>query len=524
MDKNEGKNGKKIIVGIAAIVVVFICIGIVYLAETSGHKSDTKPVSSQVAETVKSVEVTAVQEPETTTETETEPETEEQRFVVCLDAGHGGNDEGTNIGNRVEKDEVLALAKIVEEYLTSQGIDVIMTRSGDDYMSPEERYTFANERKADLLVSLHRNSSDEDDGYGVETWVNVEATEEELFLAENIMNDLESVGIQKNRGVRNGSQTDATENYKVNNFSDMPSCLIELGFINNAKDNELWDTHLEEYGRAIGDAIIKTKNQYPGAGGNDTQEETEPETEPSQVVENTIIPNVESLDASVIEYGHGNNVDENNRPYGATNNQEQYGDAYNSIFIKEADSKVIYLTFDEGYENGYTDTILDTLKAKDVKATFFVLKLYAEEAPDKVQRIIDEGHTLGNHSATHPSAGMPSETIEEQMNEVMETDAYIKENFGYTMHYFRFPAGIFSEQSLAIVNNCNYTSVFWSFAYYDYDVNNQPDQAESLQKLINKLHPGAVYLLHAESATNAAILGDFIDAARAAGYEFRQLE
>ena len=101
----------------------------------------------------------------------------------------------------------------------------------------------------------------------------------------------------------------------------------------------------------------------------------------------------------------------------------------------------------------------------------------------------------------------------------METDAYVKENFGYSMYLFRYPTGQFSEQSLAIVNNCNYRSVFWSFAYKDWDVNNQPDETESLNLLMEKLHPGAIYLLHAESQTNADILGSFIDQVRAQGYE-----
>ena len=133
--------------------------------------------------------------------------------------------------------------------------------------------------------------------------------------------------------------------------------------------------------------------------------------------------------------------------------------------------------------------------------------------------MIDEGHTVGNHSVTHPADGLPSESLDQQKNEVMENDAYVKENFNYQMNLFRFPAGKFSEQSLAIVNNCNYKSVFWSFAYLDYDVNNQPNQAESLEKMVTKLHPGAIYLLHAESETNAAVLGDFIDKARENGYE-----
>lgn len=101
---------------------------------------------------------------------------------------------------------------------------------------------------------------------------------------------------------------------------------------------------------------------------------------------------------------------------------------------------------------------------------------------------------------------------------------YIKKNYNYEMHLFRFPAGLYSEKSLAVVNNCNYRSVFWSFAYVDYDVENQPDKAWALDKMKSKLHPGAIYLLHAESETNTAVLGDFIDAARAEGYSFELLQ
>ena len=151
----------------------------------------------------------------------------------------------------------------------------------------------------------------------------------------------------------------------------------------------------------------------------------------------------------------------------------------------------------------------------------YVTEPYAKDNPDLVRRMIDEGHVLGNHSVTHPSAGMPSLSLDKQENEVTENHAYIKENFGYDMYLFRYPTGRFSEQSLALLNNCNYKSIFWSFAYLDYDVNNQPDHASSLQKMKDKLHPGAIYLLHAESETNAAVLGDFIDAVRAAGYGFK---
>ena len=233
---------------------------------------------------------------------------------------------------------------------------------------------------------------------------------------------------------------------------------------------------------------------------------------------------INGLDTTRLDWGQGGDLDEWNRPAGCMQYQEKYG-KYNAYFIVDnPEKKVIYLTIDEGYENGYTPQFLDILKEKNVPAVFFVTQSYARDNPDLVQRIIDDGHELGNHSVTHPSQGVSSQSIEEQTNEVMGMHNYIKENFGYEMHLFRYPAGIFSEQSAALLNNLNYKSVFWSFAYLDYDVENQPDPAESLQKLVNCLHPGALYLVHAESETNANILGDFIDQARAQGYVFKLFE
>ena len=248
---------------------------------------------------------------------------------------------------------------------------------------------------------------------------------------------------------------------------------------------------------------------------NEEQGET-PST--SHTLTNPQISDLASLDNTTLNWGQGVDLNEKNQPYGSLNYQEKYG-KYNAYFIMP-DSDNIYLTFDEGYENGCTPAILDTLKEKNVKAVFFVTSPFAKQNPDLIQRMIDEGHMVGNHSVTHPTNGLPSQSIEEQQNEVMGLHNYIKENFGYEMHLFRYPSGKFSEQSLAVVNNCNYKSLFWSFAYLDYDTNNQPDPSEALDKLIGKLHPGAIYLLHAVSTTNTQILGDFIDQTRAAGYEF----
>ena len=202
--------------------------------------------------------------------------------------------------------------------------------------------------------------------------------------------------------------------------------------------------------------------------------------------------------------------------------QEKYN-RYNADFVRYGDdgSNNIYLTFDEGYENGYTARILDVLKEKNVKAVFFCTMDYLKSEPELVKRMITEGHIVGNHSVTHPSAGMISLSLAEQKAEMEQMDAYMAENFdGYRMQLFRYPAGIFSEQSLALMGSLGYTSVFWSFAHADWDPNNQPDETKALKKCVDKLHPGANYLLHAVSKTNTNILGDFIDQARAKGYEF----
>lgn len=273
------------------------------------------------------------------------------------------------------------------------------------------------------------------------------------------------------------------------------------------------------------DADSSTDAAGDGTTGSDAAEgdaATDTTANVGMVIQNTQV-DITNLDTTCLDWGQGSNVDELNRPDGCDLYQEKYGQ-YNANFIAPADEKVIYLTFDEGYEYGCTPDILATLKEKDVQAVFFVTKPYVEGDPELVQQMIDDGHEVGNHSVTHPSAGLPSETVEQQQNEITENHQYVKDNFGYDMHLFRYPAGKFSEQSLAIINNLNYKSLFWSFAYLDYDVENQPDEAESLQKLVDHLHPGAIFLLHAESWTNTHILGNFIDQARAAGYEFRLFE
>ena len=225
---------------------------------------------------------------------------------------------------------------------------------------------------------------------------------------------------------------------------------------------------------------------------------------------------------TVVTWGPGIQMAEDGRPVACIAFQEKYA-SLGADFLKE-NKKVIYLTFDEGYENGYTEKILDILKEKQVSAVFFVTMPYAREQTALMNRFVQEGHVIGNHSVTHPSQGMPSLSIEDQMSEYQELQDFIKNTYQYDMYLFRPPAGIFSEQSLAMAACFGYRTVLWSFAYADWDPDRQPSTEEALKKMEGRLHNGAIYLLHAVSATNTAVLGEFIDYAREQGYEFMKYE
>ena len=229
----------------------------------------------------------------------------------------------------------------------------------------------------------------------------------------------------------------------------------------------------------------------------------------------------ENLRSTLIGWGLGKECDELSRPVDAVSAQEKYG-KYSSLFIDESGEKKIYLTFDEGYENGYTAKILDTLKETGVKAAFFVTYDYCVSSPELVERMIAEGHIVGNHTYSHPS--LPQCSDSEVEEEVTLLHDYVKENFGYEMKFFRFPKGEFSEKTLAQLQSLGYTSVFWSFAYQDWDVNSQPTPDEAFKAVTNATHSGGIYLLHAVSQANADSLGEIIKYWKSEGYSVESLE
>lgn len=183
--------------------------------------------------------------------------------------------------------------------------------------------------------------------------------------------------------------------------------------------------------------------------------------------------------------------------------------------------KVMYLTFDCGYENGYTMKILDVLKEKNVPAAFFCTLHEMEQNPDIIARAINDGHIVGNHTNTHPS--MDEISRMQMTDEIKAFDDYLREHFGYSALYFRFPKGEYSDCALDLVSSLGYTSVFWSLAYSDWDLDNQKGKDYAVETVSARFHPGAVILLHSISPDNAAALPEIIDKAREQGYEFRAL-
>ncbi len=196
---------------------------------------------------------------------------------------------------------------------------------------------------------------------------------------------------------------------------------------------------------------------------------------------------------------------------------EKYGGIY-----KSDEEKTLYLTFDEGYENGYTAKILDILKENKVSAAFFVTGPYIEKQRDLVKRMTEEGHIVGNHTVNHPS--MPDVPDEKVIEEVKKLSESYYDLTGKKMKFFRPPMGEYSERTLKLTKDAGFTNVFWSFAYCDWEVNNQRGTGYAYNQITEGVHDGAILLLHAVSRDNAEILDKVIKDLKAKGYKFKSLQ
>ena len=197
---------------------------------------------------------------------------------------------------------------------------------------------------------------------------------------------------------------------------------------------------------------------------------------------------------------------------------------YDACFLGDTSKKVIYLTFDCGYENGYTEPILDALKKHNAPAAFFVVGNMIESAPDMIRRMAAEGHIVGNHTFHHPDMSAISDQ-DAFRQELTELEALYQETTGKEMpKFYRPPQGKYSAENLRQAHALGYKTILWSLAYVDWYVDDQPSAEEAYAKLLPRIHDGAIVLLHSTSATNAAILDELLTKWEAMGYRFASLD
>jgi len=221
-----------------------------------------------------------------------------------------------------------------------------------------------------------------------------------------------------------------------------------------------------------------------------------------------------------VHWGMRRGVDHAQPDFGSEN--RNLLEAGGGIAVGNAEKAYVYLTFDNGHEEGYTTKILDVLKEHEVPAAFFITGHYLNSAQDLVRRMFDEGHIVANHTVNHPS--MPDANDERLRNEITNLHSSVYEIFQYEMRFLRPPRGEFSERTLAMTRNLGYTTVMWSLAYDDWDRNNQGRHEHGKKKILDNLHNGAIILLHATSRDNSEILDYLIREIRERGFEFRSLD
>lgn len=301
---------------------------------------------------------------------------------------------------------------------------------------------------------------------------------------------------------------------------------------NNASVKQDGETDVREATSAVQTTLQETTtelkiNKVTAAeyGKKTGTEKTLTGLEPLKLIDFTVSDagNTKGLSTEKVAHAYGvasgekaNDISVNSQKYFNDNN-------FNALTLDDKTTeKIVYLTFDVGYDNGYTGMILDTLKEKNVPAAFFCTVDEMKSDPESIVRMINEGHIVGNHTENHPSMDELSRT--EMMQEIKAFDDYIRTNYGYSSPYFRFPKGEYSDCALDLVGSLGYMSVFWSLAYADWDINNQKGASYAHDTVVSRIHPGAVILLHAVSSDNAEALGDIIDTVRGMGYEFRSLD
>lgn len=202
----------------------------------------------------------------------------------------------------------------------------------------------------------------------------------------------------------------------------------------------------------------------------------------------------------------------------------EYLKQFDAYYAADTQDKILYLTFDAGFENGNTPAILDALKKHNAPATFFLVGNYLDTSPDLVKRMVAEGHTVGNHTFHHPDMSKIS-TTESFAQELQSLETKYQEITGQPMtRYYRPPQGKYSETNLKMAKDMGYKTFFWSLAYVDWYQDKQPTHEEAFKKLLGRIHPGAIVLLHSTSRTNGEIMDELLTRWEEMGYQFRSLD
>lgn len=235
---------------------------------------------------------------------------------------------------------------------------------------------------------------------------------------------------------------------------------------------------------------------------------------------NAGIENFSQIENKSIGWGIKRNDNHNAPDLGKEN--KAIMDEYEGICLGNNEKKYIYLTFDYGFEAGYTAHILDVLKENNVKATFFITAHYVNTASDLIERMIQEGHIIGNHTVNHKS--MPTLSLDKIKTEVMDLHQTIYTKYNYEMKYIRPPKGEYSRRTVAYTNSLGYKTVMWSFAYDDWEQDRQGREEYAKKKIYDNLHNGEVMLLHGTSKDNSNILDEVIKEIKKQGYEIKSLD
>lgn len=285
--------------------------------------------------------------------------------------------------------------------------------------------------------------------------------------------------------------------------------LISLGLLQNFGHLMKKNSGFNQNGKAGLETEEKTKS---------SEKESNTESAPKQervIVENT---DYDSIDNTLYSWWFKRN--DNHEKPGC---QEDFDiTQYQAYYTVPVSEKKIYITFDCGYENGYTADILDTLKEEQVPAAFFVTQTFIRDNVELAKRMKEEGHLVCNHTVTHPC--MPEKSISQQRDELLKCEQFMKEATGYEMDlFFRPPKGEYSQRTLQMAKDLGYTTIFWSMAYLDYDVNNQPSSAHVVEHFTKYYHPGAIPLLHNVSVANRDALKQVIQNLKKEGYSFGTL-